>query len=150
MISIRRATVSDAERMHVLHVASSTAVYQRFFGGKGLEQWLATRSPAVCAAEISKWAVILAEEDGVLLGFAALDATKANIDAVYVAPERWRQGIGRQLLIRIEEIARDAGLSSISLQATGPAIQFYQRQGYVAPKDLGPNPSWAAMEKQLG
>lgn len=150
MISIRRATVTDAERMHAVHVASSTAAYQRFFGGKGLEQWLATRSPAVCAAEISKWAVILAEEDGVLLGFAALDATKANIDAVYVAPERWRQGIGRQLLIRLEEIARDAGLSCITLQAAGPAILFYQRQGYIAPKDLGPNPSWAAMEKQLG
>ena len=150
MISIRNATVADAESVHVLHVASSTAVYQQFFGGKGLEQWLATRSPAVCADEIEKWAVIIAEENGLMLGFAALDTAKANIDAVYVAPARWRQGIGRQLLIRLEGIARVAQLSRITLQAAGPAIRFYQRQGYISAKDLGPNPSWAEMEKQIG
>jgi GNAT superfamily N-acetyltransferase len=148
-LNIRAATAADAETVHALHVASTTAVYQQFFGGKGLEQWLATRNPAVCAAEISKWAVILAEEDGVPLGFAALDTAKANVDAVYVAPQCWRQGIGRQLLIHLEEIARAAGLSRITLQAAGPAILFYQRQGYLAPKDLGPNPAWAEMEKQL-
>ena len=149
MINIRDATVADAESVHALHVTSSTAVYQLFFGGKGLEQWLATRSPAVCTAEIEKWAVIIAEEHGVTVGFAALDTAKANIDAVYVAPERWRQGIGRQLLIRLEEIARTAQLSRLTLQATGPAIQFYQQQGYASAKDLGLNPSWAEMEKRL-
>ena len=149
MISIRDATAADAERVHALHVASSTAVYRRFFGGKGLEQWLATRSPEVCAAEIAKWAVIVAEEDKLMVGFAALDAAKANIDAVYVAPERWRQGIGRALLIRLEDIARAAGLSRVTLQAAGPAITFYQSQGYTAVKDPGPNPSWAEMEKRL-
>lgn len=150
MISVRNATVVDAPKVHALHVASSTAVYQQFFGGKGLEQWLATRSPEVCAAEIARWAVIVAEEDGVLLGFAALDTAKANVDAVYVAPDRWRQGIGRALLICLEEIARTAGLPRVTLQAAGPAIRFYQRLGYVAPKALGPNPSWAEMEKDLG
>ncbi|MCL4781014.1 MAG: GNAT family N-acetyltransferase [Gammaproteobacteria bacterium] len=150
MISIRNATVVDAPKVHALHVASSTAVYQQFFGGKGLEQWLATRSPEVCAAEIAKWAVIIAEEDDLIVGFAALDTAKTNIDAVYVAPDRWRQGIGRQLLIHLEEIARTAGLSRVTLQAAGPAIRFYQRQGYVSPKELGPNPSWAEMEKHLG
>jgi GNAT superfamily N-acetyltransferase len=149
-LTIRAATATDAEKVHALHVASSTAVYQQFFGGKGLEQWLATRSPAVCAAEIAKWAVILAEEDGVLRGFAALDTAKANIDAVYVAPECWRQGIGRQLLTSLEDIARTAGLSRVTLQAAGPAILFYQRQGYISPKDPGPNPSWAEMEKRIG
>ena len=149
-LTIRAATATDAEKVHALHVASSTAVYQQSFGGKGLEQWLATRSAAVCAEEISKWAVILAEEDEVLLGFAALDTAKANIDAVYVAPECWRQGIGRQLLIRLEEIALAAGLSRLSLQAAGPAIRFYLRQGYISPEELGPNPSWAEMEKSIG
>lgn len=149
MIRIRGATVADAERVHVLHVASSTAVCRQSFGGNGLEQWLATRSPAVCAAEIEKWAVIVAEEDGQMAGFAALDTTKATIDAVYVAPERWRQGIGRQLLIRLEEIASAAQLSHITLQAAGPAILFYRRLGYSSPKDPGPDPSWAEMEKTL-
>ncbi len=78
--------------------------------------------------------MILAEDDGLMVGFAALDTAKANIDAVYVAPERWRQGIGRQLLIRLEEIARAAQLSHITLQAAGPAILFYQRQGYTSAK----------------
>ncbi|MEZ5565846.1 MAG: GNAT family N-acetyltransferase [Gammaproteobacteria bacterium] len=57
---------------------------------------MATRSPAVCAGEIAKWAVILAEEGDLIVGFAALDTAKANVEAVYVAPERWRQGIGQE------------------------------------------------------
>jgi GNAT superfamily N-acetyltransferase len=149
MLTIRNATVADAPKVHALHVASSTAVYLQHFDGKGLEQWLATRSPAVCAEEIARWVVIVAEEEGLMLGFAALDVAKANIDAVYVAPERWRQGIGRLLLLRLEQIAKTEGLSRVGLQAAGPAIRFYQRLGYLSPKDLGPNPSWAEMEKRL-
>jgi GNAT superfamily N-acetyltransferase len=149
VISIREATAADAESVHALHVASSTAVYQQFFGGKGLKQWLATRSPAVCAEEIRKWAVIVAEEDDVLLGFGALDTAKANIDAVYVAPDRWRQGIGRQILAHLEQIAIAAHLPTITLQAAGPAILFYRRLGFTTPKDPGPNPAWAEMEKRL-
>lgn len=149
MISLRNATVADAETVHAVHVASSTAAYQRFSDGKGLEQWLTTRSASVCAREIGKWTVVVAEEDGLMLGFAALDTAAASVNAVYVAPERWRQGIGRQLLIRIENIARAAGLPRITLQAAGPAIHFYQRQGYVSKTDLGPNPSWAEMEKLI-
>lgn len=149
MISIRDATVADADRVHALHVASSTAVYQKFFSGKGLEQWLATRSAAICAEEIAKWAVIVAEENGTLLGFGALDTQKANIDAVYVAPDRWRQGIGQQILQHLEQIAMAAQLPRITLQAAGSAIQFYLKQGFRVPKELGPNPSWAEMEKQL-
>ena len=149
MISIRNATLADAERVHELHVASARAAHQQSVGGKGLEQWLATRSPAVCAEEIGKWTVILAEDDELMVGFAALDTVKANIDAVFVTPKRWRQGIGRQLLIHLEEIARTAQLSRITLQAAGSAILFYQQQGYASAKDLGPNPSWAEMEKTL-
>ena len=149
MISIRNATAADADRVHELHVASSTAVYQQFFSGKGLEQWLATRSPAVCAEEIRKWAVVVAEEDGRMLGFGALDTAKANIDAVYVAPDRWRQGIGRRLLAHLEQIATAAQLHRITLQAAGPAILFYRKLGFTTPNDPGPNPSWAEMEKHL-
>jgi len=150
VIRIRDATAADAGRVHALHVASATAVYQQLADGKGLEQWLATRSPAVCAEEIARWAVVVAEEDDVLLGFGALDTVKANIDAVYVAPDRWRQGIGRQLMLRLEAIAAAARLSRITLQAAGPAIQFYLKQGFRAPKELGLNPAWAEMEKRLG
>lgn len=147
--NIRNATAADAERVHALHVASATAVYQQFFGGKGLEQWLATRSPAVCAGEIAKWAVVVAEEDGLILGFGALDTAKANVDAVYVAPDRWRCGIGRQILLHLEQIAMAAQLSRITLQAAGPAVLFYRKQGFTTTNDTGPNPAWAEMEKRL-
>ncbi|MDH4023534.1 MAG: GNAT family N-acetyltransferase [Gammaproteobacteria bacterium] len=149
MISIRDATAADADRVHALHVASSTAVYQQLYGDEGLDQWLATRSPAICAEEIAMWAVVVAERDDALLGFGALETVKGNIGAVYVAPDHWRQGIGRQLMLRLEAIAAAARLSRITLQAAGPAIQFYLKQGFTTPKELGPNPAWAEMEKRL-
>jgi ribosomal protein S18 acetylase RimI-like enzyme len=81
----------------------------------------------------------VAEEDGILTGFAivdwALESGKilAYIQTIEVAPE-WRgRKIGHELLRRIEDSARGAGAGVIWLHvdaANEPAIRLYESQSY--------------------
>ncbi|MDH3977375.1 MAG: GNAT family N-acetyltransferase [Gammaproteobacteria bacterium] len=147
-ISIRPAVLADALSIHELHVATATVVFNQFFGGKGLAEWLVTRNAEVCAREIEQWSFVVAENQGVMIGFGALNVAKARIEDVYVASDKWKQGCGSEIVRSLEALALEAGLQKITLQATGPAILFYRKCGYSTETDE-PNPSWALMEKKL-
>ena len=81
----------------------------------------------------------VAEEDGVLAGFAIIewlaDATEsiAYIETIEISEARRKQGIGTELLLRIEASARSAGAQSVWLHVDAEndsAIRLYEAQGY--------------------
>lgn len=81
----------------------------------------------------------IAEDDGRMAGFAivewAEDAGRliAYIQTIEVAPEQLRQGIGGELLRRMEGSARLAGAQAIWLHvdaANAGAIHLYEANGY--------------------
>jgi ribosomal protein S18 acetylase RimI-like enzyme len=81
----------------------------------------------------------IAEEDGHMAGFAIVEwaeengAVVAYIQTIEVAPEQLRQGIGGELLRRIEESARSAGAQAIWLHVdaqNAAAIHLYEANGY--------------------
>lgn len=83
----------------------------------------------------------IAEEDGQLAGFAIAEFSSrgckcevtAYIQTIEVLPAARSQGIGRQMLGRIEESARLAGAVLIWLHveaANAAAIRLYEAQGY--------------------
>jgi len=81
----------------------------------------------------------IAEEDGRMAGFAIVQWAEeavgviAYIQTIEVAPEQLRQGIGGELLRRIEESARSAGAQAIWLHVdaqNAAAIHLYEANGY--------------------
>jgi ribosomal-protein-alanine N-acetyltransferase len=81
----------------------------------------------------------IAEADGQMVGFAIVEwrarkgESRAYIQTIEVAPEARRQGIGLELLSRIECSARDAGAALIWLHVDAEnagAIRLYEVQGY--------------------
>lgn len=42
-----------------------------------------------------------------------------------------RTGIGRQIMLYLEKLALDAGLTQLSLESTLNAVKFYRAQGFV-------------------
>jgi len=54
----------------------------------------------------------------------------ARIRAFFVLPGHARHGLGRLLLERSEQAAREAGFSAMELMATLSGIPFYERCGY--------------------
>ena len=81
----------------------------------------------------------IAEDDGRMAGFAIVQWAEeagrviAYIQTIEVAPEQLRQGIGNELLGRIEGSARAAGAQAIWLHVDAQnagAIRLYEANGY--------------------
>ena len=79
------------------------------------------------AEQIALGQVHVAEEDGRVLGFAAL--VDAELDALFVEPELWGRGIGRALIDRSVHLARRKGLT-LTVVASPTARVFYEKCGF--------------------
>ena len=74
----------------------------------------------------------VAEEDGAVVGFAALDAEEASVWALFVAPGAEGRGFGKELLNRLVEEARRLGLAELRLstEAGSRAERVYRAAGW--------------------
>jgi GNAT superfamily N-acetyltransferase len=74
--------------------------------------------------------MVVATDGPTVVGFGQLEPNTGEVEAVYVLPERQREGIGQTLLSELEARARVRGISRLELSATLNAAQFYERAGY--------------------
>jgi len=84
--------------------------------------------------QIEGGGVFVAEVAGVVLGFAAIlprDDGDLELDALFVEPDAWRQGIGRALVERCCCEARAVGAASIHVIGNSHAEGFYRTSGFV-------------------
>jgi ribosomal protein S18 acetylase RimI-like enzyme len=87
---------------------------------------------ALPAEQIERGEVLVAEIDGRIAGFAVvLDQDgRAELDGLFVEPQRWRQGIGSALVEEAVHDARSRGLSLMTVVANPGAKEFYERSGF--------------------
>jgi GNAT superfamily N-acetyltransferase len=71
---------------------------------------------------------LVAEEDGQLIGTAALEGDA--LVTFFILPEYQGHGVGAALLARLEAIARAGGRKTLRVDASLTAVGFYQRHGY--------------------
>ncbi len=74
--------------------------------------------------------MFVAEIDGRIIGFGSVIVADGEIGAVYVDPEFTRQGVGQAILERLEDVARQAGLTNIKVGSSLVALRFYEQNGY--------------------
>ena len=107
--------------------------------------------------------VLVAEHDGVIDGFCAVgpstDDDWGEVYAIYLDPEGWGKGLGRDLLAAGERALFDAGHWQALLwvlDGNTRARAFYERQGWVLGKPIrienigGTDVNEVRYEKQLG
>jgi GNAT superfamily N-acetyltransferase len=75
----------------------------------------------------------VAQADGRIAGFAALDSAESSVWALFVAPEAEGRGHGRALLAHLTATARRLGLARLTLStdAGSRAERLYRRAGWV-------------------
>jgi GNAT superfamily N-acetyltransferase len=90
---------------------------------------------------------VVAEVDGSPAGFATVlprSDGEAELDGLFVHPERQRLGLGRAIIAEAAVLARAMGASTIHVVANEDANAFYLAVGFVqtgmAPTDLKPAP----------
>jgi GNAT superfamily N-acetyltransferase len=88
---------------------------------------------ALPVEQITSDCVFVAERDGVVLGFAAvvlrLDGG-AELDALFVEPHLWKQGIGRRLVERVADVARLRAATFLHVIGNPHAEGFYASCGF--------------------
>ncbi|MCC7369157.1 MAG: GNAT family N-acetyltransferase [Chloroflexi bacterium] len=93
--------------------------------------------------------LLLAEEDGAIIGSAQLHLEprangnhRAEVAKVMVSPKARRRGLGRALMVRLEDVARRDGRSLLVLDTRDgdPSNDLYRSMGYL---DVGKIPGYA-------
>ena len=84
-------------------------------------------------SQIESGLVFVAEKAGVTVGFAAVlprEDGQMELDALFVEPSMWRQGIGKVLLDRCVEAARTHGAVALHVVGNPHAEGFYRSCGF--------------------
>jgi GNAT superfamily N-acetyltransferase len=144
-MQVRVATAADAAEIAGVHVASWQAAYRGQMPDSILDNLDVRR-------RIVRWQEILAQPNGVtsvavdearLIGFSNLIPSRdtdadskavAELAAIYVHPDLWHKGIGRELCHRALQEAENRGFAEVTLwvlKTNLPAIKFYQAMNFV-------------------
>jgi GNAT superfamily N-acetyltransferase len=81
--------------------------------------------------------ILVAERDGIVIGLAVCTRKRKTCElrALYVVPDSWGSGVGRELMETGLEAMRDRGAREAFLwvgEANGRARRFYEREGWSA------------------
>jgi len=139
---LRLATIEDAETIALIHVRSWQTAYE----GIVPAQFLAALS---IQERANMWRKVISEYHGIVLlaasphgevGFISFGPSrdedgreKAEIYAIYVLPQFWHQGIGRELLDAAERRLEDQRFIAFTLwvlEKNARARRFYEARGF--------------------
>ncbi len=130
---IRKARREDCHSISSVHSAAVRGIRTALYTPEELQAWAVPKQPESYEETIrSKEFFVAEDEGGVILGFGVLNQEIAEVEAVYVAPEAGRRGIGLEILRKLEERASAQGLMELRLNASLNAVPFYEHAGYVA------------------
>jgi predicted GNAT family acetyltransferase len=130
---VRQAREEDAEAACVVVRRSITELCRTDHRGDDatLAAWLANKTPE----NVRKWIgdannhVLVADEDGAILGVAAIQSS-GRITLNYVSPNARFRGVSKALLRGLEAQAMELGVEACTLDSTSTARQFYLAIGY--------------------
>jgi GNAT superfamily N-acetyltransferase len=94
-----------------------------------LDPWLANKTPENVLAWMAETHLLVAEEDGRLLGVAGLSSA-GRVTLNYVAPHARFRGVSHALLCALEDKAAQLGCRTCTLESTKTARRFYEARGY--------------------
>jgi ribosomal protein S18 acetylase RimI-like enzyme len=130
-------------------------VESKFYTPQVIEKWKLHNSELAFLAK-ENYQLIVFERNGEILGVGAIiiNSDYAHISKLYVSPDQHRQGIGKQLLTTLEQIATEAKRNVVHLNATVNARPFYIAKGYSVQGEIrieqdGISVTYTRMTKQL-
>lgn len=144
--SIRRACAADAGAIAALHIASWQAVYRQelpaaFLDSQSLADHTERWHERLTSASTH---VLVLEDDGAIVGFAASGPTRDRDDAeggvwelynLHIEPDRRGHRLGSRLFDATAALARRSGRDFLSLwvvESNEQARRFYERHGMQA------------------
>jgi len=129
---IRAAVDSDAEAVWRVHTGSIRGLCAGWYTEQEIAVWTGRLVADAYRRAIEAHVMVVAERDGVVIGFGELDLERREVVAVYVVPEVAGGGVGSALLEHLERTARAHGFRHLTLCASLNAEAFYAHRGWRA------------------
>jgi ubiquinone/menaquinone biosynthesis C-methylase UbiE/ribosomal protein S18 acetylase RimI-like enzyme len=142
-VNIRAATIDDAKAIAEVHVRSWQHAYRDllpaiFLASLSLEKREALWTDSLTTRRSS---LLVAEADNKVVGFSAFGPcrdegagpTDYELWALYLAPDYWSSGLGRELWLKSRKEMAATGASLVSLwvlEGNDRAIRFYAAAGF--------------------
>lgn len=129
--TIRPGTREDIPAIHRVHSASIRGLCAAVYSPQLIEAWAS--NPDLKRYEkmlLPSARCLVAEAGNQVCGFGSLELTKSRLESLFVLPQYAGIGLGRRLLQALEELARDAGITTLNVQASLNAREFYAKHGY--------------------
>lgn len=125
-MTIRLASIDDAQAIHNLHTASVTRLCT-MYAAETIAGWLAGRTPEGYKG-IAKNEMYVYEAQGKIIGFSHV--VNRDIAALFVSPESAGKGVGSALMRHALHHIRQRCEGPISLESTLNAVPFYEKMGF--------------------
>ena len=127
-VTVRPAVTSERESLEALQWRAS-------LNNPNDREALLANSDAIVLPlqQIADGGVFVAEQGGQIKGFAAIlprEDSDSELDALFVEPACWRQGIGRILVEQCFTAAREAGANHLHVVGNPHAEEFYAACGF--------------------
>jgi putative acetyltransferase len=130
---IRQACSADAAAIFAVHMGAIRTLAASHYSPRQLQAWCGDRSADSYISPIeSKIVLVAISPSGGVCGFGQLNQPAATVEAVYVAPDAIRKGLGGQLLALLEAQAVASSVPSLQLDSSLNAVAFYENAGYAS------------------
>jgi GNAT superfamily N-acetyltransferase len=129
--SIRPFVAEDANRVLEIRNTNLKRADSKDYPEHIIQRMIATLT-SERLVELSKdpdRVILVAVSNAKIVGTSSL--YKDDVRLMFVDPDFHRCGIGKELLGKIESIAREKGIKKLSLKSALPAEVFYTRFGFV-------------------
>ncbi len=130
MIVIRHARPDEADAVWKVRTAAIRELCRSHYNQQDIDAWASAPMPEDFAQTMANTDFFLAESDGEIVGFGFLNPAESKVEAVFVRPDYCRRGIGRRLMIAMENAALERGLTCVRLASSLNAVSFYRSSGY--------------------
>lgn len=122
---------ADAAALAALFRASVEALAADDYDDAQREAWAsAADDEAAFASRLAEALTIVALVESDIAGFASL-RDNVTFDMLYVRPDLARQGVGSALAEAIEKLAGARGTTTLSVDASDAARDFFAARGYI-------------------
>ncbi len=128
-IALRSATINDRHALWQVHTQAIRVSAKSHYDAVQIEAWAGRLIPEYYAPNPEVFFAAVADDNSIV-GFGELNLEAGEIEAVFVAPDHGRCGIGRRLLQALEDLAAQRGLTHLVLDASLNAVTFYEKAGY--------------------
>ena len=125
---IRKAKTEDAEEISKLRISTIKAFPQDNDTPEEMDFVIKRNTPESIAEKIKTRDIFNRIEKGKIIGNIELHGDQLN--NLYVDKDRLKQGIGKKLLLFIEDYAKKKGITYLHFRSTPSAILFYKKFGY--------------------